>query len=71
MMLLQMTVLERANTRIKNSTEAEFKKTTKGYDSVVTAASSMRLSESTEHYALYPVWNFLTQSGMAMITCLP
>ena len=48
--------VERANTRIKNSTEAEFKKTTKGYDSVVTAASSMRLSESTEHYALYPVW---------------
>ena len=48
--------VERANTRIKNGTEAEFKKTTKGYDSVVTAASSMRLSESTEHYALYPVW---------------
>ena len=48
--------VERANTRIKNRTEAEFKKTTKGYDSVVTAASSMRLSESTEHYALYPVW---------------
>ena len=48
--------IDRANTRIKRSTESEFMKTTRGYDTVTVAGSSIALSESTEHYALYPVW---------------
>ena len=41
--------IDRANTRIKRSTESEFMKTTRGYDTVTVAGSSIALSLSLIH----------------------
>ena len=46
----------RANERVKNSTEAAFRKTVNGYDTVEQIKSNIRLSNGTAKYALYPVW---------------
>ena len=46
----------RANQRIKKSTEDSFAATVRGYSSVNTTSSSVRLSNSRAKYALYPVW---------------
>ncbi len=46
----------RANERVKNSTEAAFRKTVTGYDTVDQIKSNIRLSNGTAKYALYPVW---------------
>lgn len=46
----------RANQRVKNSTESEFRKTVMGYDSVVTERSNIWLHNGKIKYALYPVW---------------
>ena len=48
--------IERANERIKKSTESAFADTVHGYSSVIPESSSVRLSEGKSKYALYPVW---------------
>ena len=48
--------IERANERIKKSTESAFADTVHGYSSVIPESSSVHLSEGKSKYALYPVW---------------
>ena len=48
--------IERANERIKRTTEEAFAKTVTGFDSVSVDSSSVRLSGGKVRYALYPVW---------------
>lgn len=48
--------IERANARIKRSTEEAFAATAQGYTTVVPDFSSVRLSGGKTRYALYPVW---------------
>ncbi|MBP3815348.1 MAG: hypothetical protein J6H21_00610 [Firmicutes bacterium] len=48
--------IERANSRIRKTTEEEFEKTVQGYSSVVPESESVRLKEARASYALYPVW---------------
>ena len=47
---------ERANTRIKKSTEDVFAGTVHGYSTVVPEHVSIRLKDGSAKYALYPVW---------------
>lgn len=47
---------ERANERIKRSTENAFAKTVNDYDSVNVENSVIRLNEGKAKYALYPTW---------------
>lgn len=48
--------IERANTRIKKSTEEAFAATVNDYGSVTPEASNIRLYNGKAKYALYPVW---------------
>ena len=48
--------IERANRRIKTSTESAFSGTVSGYHSVILESSSIQLHNSKARYALYPVW---------------
>ena len=48
--------IERANERIKHSTEREFAKTVEGYHTVEPESTSIRLNNGSAKYALYPVW---------------
>ena len=48
--------IERANQRIKRSTEEAIADTISGYDSLTTEHSSVRLTQGKTRYALYPVW---------------
>lgn len=48
--------IDRANTRIKNSTEKRFLSTVKGYDSVSPENTDIDLENGKAKYALYPVW---------------
>ncbi len=48
--------IERANERIKKSTEDVFLSTVQGYSSVITENSSVQLENGVAKYALYPVW---------------
>ena len=48
--------IERANDRIKNTTEQLFTSTVQGYNSVSRENSSIRLKNGKAQYALYPVW---------------
>lgn len=48
--------IARANDRIKNSTVEAFRDTVKGYGSVTTSSSSIKLLNGQCKYALYPVW---------------
>lgn len=48
--------MERANARIRKSTEAAFASTVTGYTTVVPEAGSVRLQNSSVKYALFPVW---------------
>lgn len=48
--------VERANQRIKKSTEETFASTVTGYTSFNTENSSVRLNNGKAKYALYPVW---------------
>ncbi len=48
--------IERANTRIKKSTEEAFASTVQGYTTVLPEASSIKLQNGSAKYALYPVW---------------
>ena len=48
--------IERANERIKNSTESAFAETVDGYTSVEAESTNIQLENGTAKYALYPVW---------------
>lgn len=48
--------IERANDRIKKSTEDCFAETVEGFTTVTPEASSIRLQNGRAKYALYPVW---------------
>lgn len=48
--------IQRANERIKKSTEEAFAATARGYTSVIPEFSSVRLQQGQTQYALYPVW---------------
>jgi len=48
--------MERANERIRKSTEEAFAKTVDGYDSIVPENTSIRLENGRAKYALFPVW---------------
>ena len=53
--------IQRANERIKTSTEQAFANTVVGYASVIPVSSSVRLKDSKVRYALYPVWVLTTK----------
>ena len=53
--------IDRANERIKHSTEDAFASTVQGYESVVTESSNINLQNGRARYALYPVWILNTQ----------
>lgn len=48
--------VERANCRIRSSTQSVFAGTVQGFDSVIPEKSNIRLSDGKVKYALYPVW---------------
>ena len=48
--------IKRANERIRNSTQAAFADTVKGYVSVTPEDTSIQLQNGKAKYALYPVW---------------
>lgn len=48
--------IDRANNRIRTTTEDEFMKTVTGYDTVIPESESVRLRDARADYALYPVW---------------
>ena len=48
--------IERANQRIKRSTEETFRATVKGYTNVSTESSNVNFQNGKSRYALYPVW---------------
>ncbi len=48
--------IERANERIKKSTQDSFAGTVQGYVSVIPESTSVRLHNGQAKYALYPVW---------------
>lgn len=53
--------IERANQRIRESTQDAFAATVQGYSSVVPVSSRIRLQNGRARYALYPVWILNTQ----------
>ena len=53
--------VERANQRIKKSTEEAFAATVEGYDNVTPTGTDISLHNGTAKYALYPVWILNTQ----------
>ena len=53
--------IDRANERIKRSTEEAFASTVVGYNTVTPVNSNIRLNNSRARYALYPVWILNTQ----------
>ena len=48
--------IERANERIKVSTEQNFAATVQGYSSVIPVSTNIKLANGIAKYALYPVW---------------
>lgn len=48
--------IERANSRIKSSTEQSFINSVRGYDSVRSVSSSINMKNGDISYALFPVW---------------
>lgn len=53
--------IDRANERIKKSTENAFADTVRGYTSVVPVSSNISLQNGRARYAMYPVWILNTQ----------
>ena len=53
--------IDRANQRIKSSTEEAFASTVQGYTSVIPVNSNIQLRNGQTRYALYPVWILNTQ----------
>ena len=63
--------IERANTRIKKSTEDHFRSTVKGYDDVSVGQSSVQLHGGSIKYVLYPVWLLnTTWNGKRVPVCM-
>ena len=52
--------IERANERVKQSTEDVFADTVTGYATVVPESTSIQLKNGKAKYALYPVWMLTT-----------
>lgn len=48
--------VERANQRVRNTTEEAFASTVMGYTSVMPVSTNIRLQNGKARYALYPVW---------------
>lgn len=48
--------IDRANARIRQSTEDTFRSSVQGYHSVIQESASIRLHNGRVQYALYPVW---------------
>jgi len=48
--------VQRANERIRTSTEMAFSETVRGYTSVTPVSTNIRLKNGVARYALYPVW---------------
>ncbi len=48
--------IERANERVKVSTEESFMSTVHGYTTITTESSNLALSNGKTKYAMYPVW---------------
>ena len=46
---------------VKHSTEDAFRSTVRGYDTIITTDSNIRLENGRARYALYPVWILNTQ----------
>ena len=53
--------IDRANERIRKSTEEAFAATVQGYTSVIPASTNIHLQNGRARYALYPVWILNTQ----------
>ena len=53
--------IQRANQRIRESTEDAFRSTVVGYTSVIPVSTNIRLNNGRARYALYPVWILNTQ----------
>ena len=53
--------IDRANERIRRSTEQAFASTVVGYNTVTPVSSNIRLNNGRARYALYPVWILNTQ----------
>lgn len=51
----------RATARVKNSTEETFKKSVKGYESVIPKNSTVKIKSGGIHYAMLPVWMLNTK----------
>ena len=47
---------ERANNRVRNTTEGAFANTVKGFTTVTPTATNIQLKNGKAQYALYPVW---------------
>lgn len=60
--------VERANSRIKQSTEDAFRSTVTGYNTVTTASSTIKTSDGKVKYALLPVWLLNTSWNGQMYT---
>ena len=60
--------IERANQRIRNSTESAFASTVVGYHTVVPVGSNINLRNGRARYALYPVWILNTQWNGKLFT---
>ena len=52
--------IERANRRVKQSTQDAFEATVHGYTTLSSEHSAIQLHNGKSHYALYPVWLFNT-----------
>ncbi|MBE6620906.1 MAG: hypothetical protein E7625_06060 [Ruminococcaceae bacterium] len=52
--------VDRANARVRQSTQDAFAATVHGYSTLTPQESSIRLHGGKSHYALYPVWLFNT-----------
>jgi DNA-directed RNA polymerase subunit RPC12/RpoP len=53
--------IERANERIRRSTEQAFSSTVMGYNTVIPISTNINLNNGNAKYALYPVWILNTQ----------
>ena len=53
--------IQRANDRIKRSTEEAFSETVQGYNTVIPVSTNIQLKNGKAKYALYPVWMLSTQ----------
>ena len=56
----EKTSADRANERMRHSTEEKFLRTVTGYSSVVPDGSSLQLADGKTSYAMYPVWILTT-----------